>query len=61
MGWGGKIWELKEGGEGVGSLKEELGWLVDEKMDVRLMGIGMRGVLLFSILGVIYMIGIGFR
>ena len=51
-----KIWELKQAGETLPTLKQDLASLLDEKMHVTLMAIPMTGVLFFTILPLIYMI-----
>ena len=55
-----KIWELKQDGETLPTLKQDLASLLDEKMHVTLMAIPMTGVLFFTILPLIYMIAIAF-
>lgn len=55
-----KIWELKQAGEPLPTLKQDLASLLDEKMHVTLMAIPMTGVLFFTILPLIYMIAIAF-
>lgn len=54
------IWELKQEGAKLPTLREDLASLLDEKMHITLMAIPMTGVLFFTILPLIYMIAIAF-
>ncbi|MDR3240760.1 MAG: sugar ABC transporter permease [Lactobacillaceae bacterium] len=55
-----RIWELKQLKTKLPTLREDLASLLNEKMYVTLMAIPLTGVLLFTVLPLIYMISIAF-